>query len=119
MDDPSDVLVPVAMYDDTDDAEQAAKALVARGFGAIVQRFGVDLVRGDDVPPSVTAQDDVLRSQPARASQIISFADPADAAGAGTKAKQEFPLKTVLIIFAIAMVVFPGLAFLISYNLGQ
>ena len=31
MDDPSDVLVPVAMYDDTDDAEQAAKALVAVG----------------------------------------------------------------------------------------
>lgn len=119
MDEPTDVLVPVAMYDAEEDAEQAAKALVARGFGAIVQRFGIDLVRGDEVPATVTAQVVVLRSDAARASEILGFAEPEDAAGAGAKAKEEFPLKTVLIIFAIAMVVFPGLAFLISYNLGQ
>ncbi len=119
MDDASDVLVPVAMYDAEDDAEQAAKALVARGFGAIVQRFGTDLARGDDVPPGVTAQVVVLRADAARASEILGFAEPADAAGSGTKGSEPFPLKKVLLIFAVAMVVFPGLAFLIAYNLGQ
>lgn len=118
MDEPVGELVPVAMYDAAEDAEQAAKALVARGIGAIVQMVGTDVARTDEIPATVTAQVVVLRADAARAAEILGFAEPADAAGAGP-AKPQVPLKTVLVIFAIAMVVFPGLAFLISYNLGQ
>ncbi len=118
MEEPAPALVPVAMYDDLDDAEQAAKALVARGIGAIVQRVGHDIARTDEVPPTVDAQVVVLAEDRARASEILGFAAPADAAG-GPPPKAKVPVKTVLLIFAVAMVVFPGLAFLLAYNLGQ
>ena len=112
-----DELVAVALYDDLDDAEQAATALVARGIGGVVQRRGTDFT-DPDVPDSVTCRVAVLAADHVRAAEILGFAEPATPL-ATEAVKPELPLGRVLLIFLIAMIVIPGLAFLLSYNLSQ
>jgi hypothetical protein len=77
-----------------------------------VQRIGIDFEADEDTPPTVSARVAVLPADQRRASELLGFADPADA----VVAKPTMPVGRVLLIFAVAMVVIPGLAFWLSYN---
>jgi hypothetical protein len=121
--DPFDGMVAVAMYDSADDAQQAAVALVARGIGAVVDDVGSTTPRPEDMPASVTARVMVLTTDLVRASEILGF-DPPDwalqlSSDGVTPREEGTPWKKFLLLWAAAMIIIPGLAFLLSYNLSR
>ena len=113
----------VALYDSVDEAEAAAKALVARGIGAIVRTYGAGNVRPAEAPEAAVAEVVVLGPDLARASEILGF-DPPEwtrslTADGRLQKPQRAPWKTILAIWLVAMILIPGIAFLITVNLTR
>jgi hypothetical protein len=123
LDGPRSGMVPVAMYDDASDAEQAAVALVARGIGAVVDELAPGSARPGDVPASVTARVLVLTTDLVRASEILGFDPPEWARELSTDGvtprEVGTPWRKILLLWLAAMILIPGLAFLLSYNLAR
>lgn len=118
-------LVPVALYDEEAAAEQAARALVARGIGAVVRVITPEARTLGSLPDTATTEVVVLPTELVRASAVLGFdlADRPDLLALTTSAepgdgaeKPPFPWRKVLLIWAAAMILVPLAVFYLTYN---
>ncbi|MBI2705064.1 MAG: hypothetical protein HYX32_07210 [Actinobacteria bacterium] len=122
-------MVAVLSYPSEQDARERAKLLVENGIGAVIERgLPPDHVGPEPYEDPVADRDTdeyaasfelrVMRHQVERACEILGVDPPELAEAEGeTSTGGAPPWKMILIIWAIAIVVIPLAAFLLTYNL--